>query len=82
MALDVFFKSDIQATILAGLVSTIATAQASGTFNTEYLRGALAAYQHQALVVGCDWQGIVSVARQALGTDVAGLLDAASVLEG
>jgi len=65
VALDVFFQSDIERSILAGLVATIQTAQASGN-NVEFLRGALCAYQHQANMVGLDWPTLLGDARKRL----------------
>lgn len=56
MALNVYFREDVRSAILAGLVATVSAARASGQ-NVEYLRGALAGFQHQALAFGILWQG-------------------------
>ena len=80
MALDVYFVSDLRAAVLAGMVATITTAHASGQ-NVEYLRGALCAFQHQALNFGIDWPALLSDARRAIGQDVGELLSACVVVE-
>jgi len=79
MALDLYFKEDIRATILAGLVLAIQTDQGR---NAEYLRGCLAAYQHQAHVFNIAWPGVLSEARLALtGDNLSFLLDVLHFLE-
>lgn len=80
MALDVYLRRDINAAILAGLVVTMKAAQAAGN-NVEYLRGALAAYQGQALAFNLSWPGILSQARQELDAGNLALLDRLQVIE-
>jgi hypothetical protein len=80
MALDIYFKEDIAQAILAGLVLVL---QTDGGRNTEYLRGALSAYQHQAHVVGADWLGLLAKARSGLSDGgLAHLFDMIDLIEG
>lgn len=75
--LDIYFREDIEGTILAGLVLMVQTARATGS-NVAYLRGAMSAYQHQALAYRIPWGGLLDQARLALGVDLWSLLDTAS----
>jgi hypothetical protein len=80
--IDVYFQSDIRAAILAGLVLCVHTARATGD-NVEFLRGAVAAYQHMALAFKIPWSGLLTTARGSLGDDLGALLATASgLLEG
>ena len=74
MAFNVYFPEDIAGACLAGMVQAVRTARACGD-NVEYLRGALGAYQHQALTFQIEWPGIVARARACLGDDLGALLE-------
>lgn len=74
--LDIYFRSDLRGVLLAGLVLCVRTAQATGA-NLEFLRGALVAYQHQALAFQIGWPSLLASARAALGDGIGALLDAA-----
>jgi hypothetical protein len=80
MALKPYYKEDIAQTILAGLVLAVQTARACGD-NTEYLEGALSAFQHQAHTFGVSWPGVIADARASLGSDLAELLDGAHLIQ-
>lgn len=73
MAINVYFQDDIAGTILAGVVLAVQSARACGD-NVEFLRGALVAYQHQALMFQIEWPGIVDRARECLGDDLGAML--------
>ena len=77
MAFDVFFPSDLERSILAGLVLMVQTARAGDVYNVEFLTGAVAAFQHQAHTFGLDWLFIEEKAKLLLGRDLANLLAAA-----
>lgn len=79
MALDVYFKEDIRAAILAGVVLTL---QANEERNTDFVRGAVMAFQHQAQAFGIGWMPLLAEARQALsGDSLAFVLDAIRLVE-
>lgn len=77
MAIDVYFKSEIQNSIVAGIV--LAARMTAGQ-DVEFLRGILALAQHQALAFGLSWQALVADARQNLTGDGCELLDAVAYL--
>jgi hypothetical protein len=76
MALDVWFKSDIQAAILAGVVLTV---RANGGRDLDYLRGALDNAEHTATTFMLDWPELVRQARGQLRGDALALLDQLTV---
>ena len=76
MALDVFFREDIERSILAGLVAMAQTAKAGDVYNVEFLTGAVVAFQHQAHTFGLDWLFIEDRAKGVLGRDLGELLAA------
>lgn len=77
MALDVYFKEDIRAHILSGLMLAIQVAQQTGHGNTEFVRGIVANSQHTALGFQLPWEDMLNDARLLLGDDLTLLLDSA-----
>lgn len=75
MALDVYFREDIRAIVLASVVTAINSAQAHGGTNVEFVRGVLCEAQHTALAFGVSWPVLLDDARQEIGQDML-LLDA------
>jgi hypothetical protein len=76
MALDVYVKEDIQGHILAGLVLAMETASAQGPLNADFCAGVVAMAKYTAAAYKIPWQEIVEDAREALGADLADLLEA------
>ena len=66
MALDIFFKADLRAKTLAGLVLVITTAQAEGNTNVEFVRGAVAIARYDIQYLGYSWPEFVKDAQRAL----------------
>jgi len=79
MGLDVVFKAEVGAAILASVVLTVRSAQRQGG-DPLFVAGALAIAEHNALAFGLDWLGILGGARAALGSDVGALIDQALTL--
>ena len=75
MTLPVMYRDDVRAIILAGVVLTVKSA-ASG----EFISGALAAYQHQALACDLAWPAIVKEARKEIDGAMVGLLDVMAII--
>ena len=76
MALEVYFKPDLRAKALAGLVLTLTAAQANGNTNVEFMRGVVAMARYDVLDLGLSWSEFVEDARQALGAGEAfGILE-------
>ena len=69
MALDVYFREQIGRAILAGLVAVVRTSQAHGGGNVEFVRGAAAMAEHQAVTFGLDWQALQADLRRAIAGD-------------
>ena len=78
MSLTMWFREDLARVLLAGVVLAIEGAQAQGCTNVEHVNGILAMAKHQALAVGVAWPELVRDAHQALGDDLARLLDGAT----
>ena len=70
--MNTYLDTEIRAGILAGLVQAFV----ADTGNVEFLRGTVAAYQHQALTFGLDWRGIVTEAKALIGRDELAMLEA------
>lgn len=77
MAIDVYFKSEIRDSIVAGIVLAARTAPDQ---DVEFLRGILAMAQHQALSFGLSWQALAADACRNLAGNGCELLDAAAYL--
>ncbi len=77
MALDVYYREDVERVILSDMVLVVQTALACGD-NIEFLRGALVAQQSQALKFGVPWDSLVGRACTIVGDDLVSLLDAAN----
>ena len=75
MALDVILKEELTHVLIGLVVATVQTSAAGGHPNRENLDGALGMARSTALAVGLGWPSIVEGARQALGGDLAELLD-------
>jgi hypothetical protein len=75
MPLDIYYREDVEAHILAGVVLTVVKYGDDRAF----LDGALCAFQHQALSHIISWQDVVQKARAELGADLAPLLNSATV---
>jgi len=73
---NTLFIDEVGARLLAGVVLAVRCAQETGG-NIDFLRGALTLAEHQALICGLDWASMLANAREALGSDVAGLIDSA-----
>ena len=66
MALDVVLREEIGRAVLAGMTAIVRTAQAHGASNVEYLRGAAAMAEHQAVTFGLDWPAMLADLRVAI----------------
>lgn len=62
------FSEDLEAIITAGIVAQVRTARSGGTFNQDFLLGALSAYEHEALAANLDWESICASAVEILGS--------------
>jgi len=71
---NIVLKSDIQATILAGVVLTIRCARQQGS-DPRFVAGVLAIAEHNAHALGLDWPGILDDLFAALGDDAGGMFD-------
>ena len=80
MALDILLKEELTHVLVGLVVATVQTSVAGGHPNREHLDGALGMARSTALACGLGWPGIVENARQALGGDLAELLDARRAL--
>ena len=74
--MTVYFRQDLHAHILAGVLLLIRGALAQGG-SAQFIAGALAMAQHSALSVGIDWSDLLDSARAQLNTSGCQLLDAA-----
>lgn len=77
--LNIHFPDEICDHVLSAMVLVIITAQAHGALNVEFVRGVVALAQHTVIGYGQSWSTFLQDARQALGEDLGGMLDAASV---
>jgi hypothetical protein len=77
MALEVYFREDIQQGIIASVLVAIKTYAANEGENTDYLQGMLDLAQAQAALYGLSWPAIQSVVRESLSTGVRELMDRA-----
>lgn len=75
--MNAYLDTEIRSSILAGLV----LAFTSNAGNVEFLRGAVAAYQHQALTFGLNWSGIVTEAKALIGRDELAMLDVCRIVQ-
>ena len=66
MALDVYFRDDIQQGIVSIAVAMLSTAAAHGGTNVEYCRGVLDTTRAQALNYGIPWSALAGEMRAAL----------------
>ncbi len=57
------------------MVLSVRTAYAHKGVGEMYLIGALAAFQHQAIALHCDWSAILQRAQGELGGDLFALLE-------
>jgi len=77
MALEVYFREDIQQGIIASVLVAIKTYAANEGRNTDHLRGMLDLAQAQAALYGLSWPAIRSVVRESLSTGLRELMDRA-----
>lgn len=77
--LNIHFPDEIRNQVLAGTILVIATAQACGALNVEFMRGVVALAQFTVIGYGCSWPTFLQDARAALGADLGGMLDTANV---
>ena len=77
MAVKPYYTNDIAASVLAGLVLAVRTANAHQAINVDFCAGLLAMAQHQAVTFQVEWWPVYSSARAMLGTDLGALLDSA-----
>jgi hypothetical protein len=78
MAVRAFYRNEIRASILAGVVLAVQTSTAHGPVNLDFIAGALSAYRHQATVFGVSWSRVIGAARGELGAGYDALLEAAN----
>jgi len=74
----VYFRTDIQAILVAVAVQTVATAAADGYPNAEYVRGALDAIRATALAHRCTWPDVFGDIRANVAPGHRAILDAAT----
>jgi len=77
MPLEVYTAADVRAGILSRLVLAIEATNSGGRLNVDFCAGLAAMAKSEALAYHVKWGDLVQDARQALGDDLADLLDAA-----
>ena len=75
MALDIYYKEDIQNAIEGAVVLAVHMHTAGGDMDERFVRGIMAHAHAHAHLFGLKWKEIVAECTEELGIDVGALLD-------
>lgn len=79
MSIDVYFREEIRAKILAGLILVLQTAK-EGQVNVAFVKGVLALAQHQALGFGICWDNLLGEVKSLFSSDLIEMIESKQVV--
>jgi hypothetical protein len=68
MALDVFYRAELRAAIVASVVLALRVGLVCGMTSADFISGVLTHAEHDALAFGLDWPAMVVEVKETLGT--------------